>query len=345
LAALDDAGVAPAEVDGIFRYSWQTTTEIEVARALGLENVRAFGCVDYGGGAGAPTVVLGAMAIETGIADVVVVWRARNRSSGGRPWLGPGANPDQNQFEHPFGLNRPVDAVAMLTRTWQQRYGWPEDGLGHIALTLRNHARRNPAALMQKPLTMADYCRARMIADPLRLFDCCLETDGALAMVLTSAERARDLDVVPAFITARAMGTGPRPLTMTSGFFSGDLGPTPSRAVARELWRSSDLRPEDIDVAQFYDAFTSEIAWCFEEYGFCGEGEVMDVLASGEHVPYNTSGGSLSEAYVHGFNLLVEGVRQIRGTSTSQVPDARHCLVTSGNTVPCGAVVLSKDPR
>jgi acetyl-CoA acetyltransferase len=198
-------------------------------------------------------------------------------------------------------------------------------------------------ALMQKPMTMDDYLAARMIADPLRLFDCCLETDGALALVMTSADRAADLDVTPAYVHGYAMGSGPDCYGMT--FYYGDeLGKTPARWVAPELWRVTGLSPTDVDVVQWYDAFTPQIPISFEEYGFCAEGEGADYVRSGEAPLYNTSGGGLSEAYVHGFNLLVEGVRQVRGTSTTQVPDVRHSLVTSGNVVPTGAVVFSKDP-
>jgi acetyl-CoA acetyltransferase len=196
---------------------------------------------------------------------------------------------------------------------------------------------------MQKPMTMDDYLGSRMIADPLRLFDCCLETDAAMAMVLTSAERAADLKSTPAFVTGFGMGSGPQMTAMT--FYYGDqLGVTPSRYVAPELWRNTGLTPRDIDVVQFYDAFTPQIPLGFEEYGFCGEGESPAYMADGAAPPYNTSGGGLSEAYVHGFNLLVEGVRQVRGTSTSQVPNVRHSLVTSGNVVPTGAIVFSKEP-
>jgi len=197
--------------------------------------------------------------------------------------------------------------------------------------------------MMQKPLTMDDYLAARWISEPLRLFDCCLETDGALAMVLTSAERARDLDVEPVYVTGYAAGSGPDCYGMT--FWYGEqLGVTPAKYVAPQLWRNSGLTPTDIDVVQFYDAFTPQIPICFEEFGFCGEGEAPAYMRSGDAPLYNTSGGGLSEAYVHGFNTLLEGVRQIRGTSTTQVEGARHTLATGGNVVPTGAIVFSKEP-
>lgn len=342
LAALGDAGLGVADVDGMFRYVWEGTTEMEMARILGVRNLRAFGEVDYGGGAGAPTVALAALAIESGLADVVVCWRARNRSSGGRPWASQYHATGQDQFERPYHIVRPVDGMAFHARHWIHRYGWKPELTGSVAITIREHARRNPMAMMRKPLSMDEYLSARMIADPLRLFDCCLETDAALAMVLTTAERARDLPSCPVYVQGYAMGSGPEMTAMT--FFYGDeLGATPNRWVAPELWRNTGLSPRDIDVVQFYDAFTFQIPIGFQEYGFCADGEAADYLASGEHPPYNTSGGGLSEAYTHGFNLLVEGIRQVRGTSSDQAPNVRHSMVTSGNVVPTGAIVFSKE--
>ena len=159
----------------------------------------------------------------------------------------------------------------------------------------------------------------------------------------SDAERAADLNVTPAYVTGFGMGSGPQMTAMT--FYYGEtLGITPSRYVAPELWRNTALTPKDIDVVQFYDAFTPQIPLGFEEYGFCAEGEGPAYMQSSACPLYNTSGGGLSEAYVHGFNLLVEGVRQVRGTSTTQAPDVTHSLVTSGNVVPTGAIVFSKVP-
>jgi len=344
LGALEDAGLEVADVDAMFRYFWEPTTEMEMARILGVPNLRMFGEVDYGGGAGPPTVGLAAMAIENNMADVVVVWRSRNRSSGGRPWASQFQATGQNQFEWPYHLVRPVDGMAFHTRHWIHKYGWTPEVTGRAAVTIRGHANNNPMAMMRdKPMTMDDYINVRLVADPLRLYDCCLETDGALALVLTSAERAADLDVTPAHVQGFAMGSGPDMTAMT--FFYGDeMGRTPNHWVAPDLWRNTGLQPKDIDVCQIYDAFTPQIPIFFEEFGFCGEGESPDYMAEGKNPPYNTSGGGLSEAYVHGFNLLVEGVRQIRGTSVNQVDDVNHVIVTGGNVVPTGSIVFSKDP-
>ena len=196
---------------------------------------------------------------------------------------------------------------------------------------------------MQKPMTMRDYLTARMVADPLCLFDCCLETDGALALVLTSDERARSLDLrhPPVHVTGYAMGSGPDMYAMTS-FYGEDFGTTPARYIARTLWKRTGLTAADINVAQLYDGFTPQVLVQLHEYGFCDEGEGPSYLRSAGAVPVNTSGGGLSEAYVHGFNLLVEAVRQVRGDSAESGCRRQHSLATSGNVVPTGAVVFSR---
>ena len=343
LAALGEAGLSPSDVDGMTRSVWEHTTEMEMARILGVGNLRYFGSVDYGGGAGAPLMAQAAMAIEHGIADVVVVWRARNRGSGGRPWAGQIQAEGQDQFERPHGLVRPVDGMAILARWWMHRYAWSRSDLAQVALTQRAHALGNSAALMRKPMTLDDYLAARMVAEPLCLFDCCLETDGALALVLTTAERAASLDAAHPAVHVRgyAWGSGADTYAMNA-FYSDEMGTTPARDVARELWRRCDLTPGDIDVAQLYDGFSPQVLIQLHEYGFCAEGDGPGFLA-GAQLPVNTSGGGLSEAYVHGFNLLVEGVRQVRGDAPNQVAGVAHSLVTSGNVVPTGAIVFSKD--
>ncbi len=346
LGALDNAGLSVEDVDGMCRYVWQPTTEMEMARILGVPNLRYFGEIDYGGGAGAPTLQLAAMAIELGLAEVVVVWRSRNRSSGGRPWAAQMVAEGQDQFERPHGVVRPADGFALIARVWMRRYGWTREDFGRVAIAQREHALRNPMAMMHgRPLTMEEYLASRMVAEPLCLHDNCLETDAALAMVLTSAERAADLDLAhgPVHVTGYAMGTGPEVYAMTN-VYGEEIGPTPNAYVAPDLWRNTGLSPADVGVVQFYDAFTPQVPMAFQEFGFCGDGEGAAYLASADAPPFNTSGGGLSEAYVHGFNLLVEGVRQVRGTSTSQAEEASHALVTSGNVVPTGAIVFSKEP-
>jgi acetyl-CoA acetyltransferase len=331
------------------RFDMESTSEVEIARNLGIPNLRYFGEVGYGGGGGCAAVGHAAMAIEAGWARTVVCWRARNRGSGGRPWAGTGAQVGGDaQFYLPFGLVRPVDQIAMLARRHMYEYGSTSEQLGAIAVAFRKHAARNPHAMMREVLTLADHQASRMVSDPLRKLDCCLETDGALAVVLTSLERARDLRERPARVLAAAQGTGPEHVVMANYHGPRPLE-TPSLWAARDLWARAGVEPSDVDCAQLYDAFTPLVLFSLEEYGFCKPGEGGVFCEGGRlewpdgELPCNTSGGGLSEAYVHGFNLILEGVRQIRGTSTSQVRYANLCLVTSGAGVPTSALLLARD--
>ena len=347
-AALDDAGVAPTEVDGLVRFNMETTSEVEIARNLGIPNLRFFAEVGYGGGAGCAVVGLAAMAIVTGRAQVVVCWRARNRGSGGRPWAGTGMRVGGDyQWSAPFGLVRPVDQIAMLARRHMHEYGTTSEHLGSVAVAFRGHAARNPRALLRTPITLEDHQASRMVAEPLRKLDCCLETDGAVAVVVTSVERARDARGRPALILAASQGTGPEHVVMTAYHAARPLE-TPSTWAARDLFAAAGVSPSDVDVAQFYDAFTPLVLMSLEEYGFCKRGEAGPFSQAGRlawpegELPCNTSGGGLSEAYVHGMNLVAEGVRQIRGGSTSQVTEAELSLVTSGAGVPTSALLLAR---
>jgi acetyl-CoA acetyltransferase len=348
-AALDDAGIAPREVDGLVRFNTETTEEVEIARNLGIENLRYFGEIGYGGGAACGTIFHGAMAIATGAASVVVCWRARNRGSGGRPWAKTEYRAGgDHQWSAPFGLLRPVDHIAMIARRHMHEYGTTSRQFGAVAVACRKHAARNPAAQKRESMTLEDHERSRFVSEPLRLFDCCLETDGALAVVLVRADRARDARHRPAYVLAGAQATGPQHVVMTN-YHAPNFLRTPSPYAARDLFAAAGVTPADIDCAQFYDAFTPLVVVSLEEYGFCATGEGGAFVEGGRiewpngALPVNTSGGGLSEAYVHGYNLILEGVRQIRGASTSQVEGAELVLVTSGAGVPTSALIMAKE--
>jgi len=349
--ALDDAGVAPSEVDGLASFTMEPNREVDVARAVGLGDITFFSQVGFGGGAGCGVVGHAAMAIATGQANVVVAWRARKRASAAsRPWAQVQARlAEAGQWTRPFGILRPVDEIAMLTRRYMHEYGGTRDHLANVAIAFRKHAARNPNSTMgHKPLTRDDYMNARWISEPLCLFDNCLETDGALAVVLTSAERARDLPHPPALIHSFAQGLPPNHQTMTN-YFTEDPLRGPAWTAAQRLWANADVGAADVQVAQLYDAFSPLIPLSLEGYGFCARGEGGPFTDNGAiewpdgRLPVNTSGGGMSEAYVHGFNLVLEGVRQIRGTSTSQVDGAEVSLVTSGEGVPTSAILFTKD--
>ncbi|MFI9720479.1 lipid-transfer protein [Streptomyces sp. NPDC052396] len=345
LAALEDAGIAPSEVDALASYTMEETDEVELAKAIGAGDLTHFSRVGFGGGGSCATLAHLATAIATGQARVGVAWRSRKRGSGPRPWRGAAQLPTPAQWTRPYGLLRPVDEIAMLARRYLHRYGGTREHLCNVALACRRHANRNPAAVMyRRPLTREAYLAARWISEPLCLYDNCLETDGALACVLVSAERARDCRHTPVHLHAAAQALPAQHHGMVN-YWNDDPLTGPSWTAARQLWKTADFGPPDIDVAQIYDAFTPLIPLSLEGYGFCARGEGAaftedGALELGGRLPVNTSGGGLSEAYVHGFNLITEGVRQLRGTSTAQVPGARTCLVTAGEGVPTSAVLL-----
>ena len=350
-AALDDAAVDPAEVDGLASFTMeQAFVEQEVARNLGLGDITFFSQIGYGGGAGCAAVGHAAMAVATGQATVAVAWRSRKRGAAtSRPWAQVSRRVGGTAaWSRPWGLLRPVDEIAMLARRYMHTYGATRDQLANVALAFRKHANRNPAALMHgRPLTREEYLSARWISEPLCLFDNCLETDGAVACVIVPAERAPDHPRTPVFIHAFAQGLNRQHQTMTN-YHNEDPLMGPGWACSQALWRNADFGPEDVEVAQIYDAFSPLIPLSLEAYGFCKRGEGAPFTGDGNiewpggRLPVNTSGGGMSEAYVHGFNLVAEGVRQLRGTSTAQVDGAQTCLVTSGEGVPTSALLLRR---
>jgi acetyl-CoA acetyltransferase len=354
LAALGDAGLAPGDVDGMSTFTMETNPENMVARTLGIPELKFFSRIPHGGGGACAPVQQAAMAVATGVADVVVCYRAFNERSGVRFGQGPPpaktAATTENEYRswiNPYGLLTPAQHVAMFARRYMHAYGVTSEDYGRVAVTMRKHAAVNPRAwFYSKPLTLAEHQASRWIAEPLHLYDCCQETDGGQAMVVVSAERARDLRQPPAIITAAAQGSGPDQFSMTS-YYRDDLTSLPEAALcARQLWAQSGLRPADVDAAVLYDHFTPFVLNQLEEYGFCGRGEARDFIADGNlevggTLPANTHGGQLGEGYLHGTNGIAEGVRLIRGTSTTQPPGVRNVLVTAGTGVPTSALILS----
>ncbi|KUL63290.1 lipid-transfer protein [Streptomyces sp. NRRL S-1521] len=347
-AALDDAGLAPADVDGMVTFTMDTSPEITVAQAAGIGELSFFSRVHYGGGAACATVQQAALAVATGVAEVVVCYRAFNERSGRRFGSGvqrrePSAEGVALGWMLPFGLLTPASWVAMAAQRYLHAYGLTPDAFGPVAVTDRKYAATNPAAYFHgKPITLADHAASRWIVEPLRLLDCCQETDGGQAVVVTSVERARDLPHPPAVITAAAQGAGRAQEQMT-GFSRDDLTGLPEMGVvAAQLWRTSGLGPADIDVGILYDHFTPFVLTQLEEFGFCGRGEAAGFVAE-ERLPINTHGGQLGEAYLHGMNGIAEAVRQVRGTSVNQIQGAARTLVTAGTGVPTSGLILGSD--
>ncbi|MFH8932088.1 lipid-transfer protein [Streptomyces pristinaespiralis] len=347
-AALDDAGLSPADVDGMVTFTMDTNPEITVAQAAGIGELSFFSRVHYGGGAACATVQQAALAVAAGIAEVVVCYRAFNERSGRRFGSGvqhrePSAEGAALGWNLPFGLLTPASWVAMAAQRYLYAYGLTPEAFGHVAVTGRRHAATNPAAYFYgRPITLEDHAASRWTVEPLRLLDCCQETDGGQAIVVTRLERARDLRRPPAVILAAAQGAGRAQEQMTS-FYRDDLTGLPEMGVvARQLWRTSGLAPRDIDVGIVYDHFTPFVLMQLEEFGFCKPGEGAAFVAS-DVLPLNTHGGQLGEAYLHGMNGMAEAVRQIRGTAVNQIPGAARALVTAGTGVPTSGLVLGAD--
>lgn len=354
-AAVADAGLQPSDVDGLVSFTMDTNTEIAVARAAGIGSLNFFSRIHYGGGAACATVQQAAMAVATGVAEVVVCYRAFNERSGMRFGQVNSALVQQvnssgtdNAFSYPHGLSTPAGFVAMVAQRYMHEYGATSEDFGRVAVVDRKHAATNPAAFFHgKPITLADHQNSRYIAEPLHLLDCCQESDGGQAIVVTTPERARDLPNRPVSIAAAASGSGPDQYIMTS-YYRPELAGLPEMGiVGNQLWEQSGLRPEDMDMAVLYDHFTPYVLMQLEELGFCGRGEAKDfvrepgALEVGGRLPLNTHGGQLGEAYIHGMNGIAEGVRQLRGDSVNQVPGAEKLVVTAGTGVPTSGLVLT----
>lgn len=349
-AALADAGLTPADLDGVACHRVGDSADPAlVAQALGVRDLRFIRDVWGGGSSCIAPLADSATAVATGAARHVVVWRALNSRSGVR-LAGAANNPalsGDGQYWIPYLHVTAPQQFAMFSRMYMHRYGVTAEDLGHVAIAQRENAALNPRAMMRDPLSMDDYLASRWIADPLRLFDCCLETDAAVALVLTSTERARDLRQIPVTIVAAAFGGG----NQLSSNHHVDLTESAVAAMATRLYSAAGMGPEDIDIAEFYDAFSPLVLLQLERYGFCQPGEAAAMVRGGSTrrggtVAVNTHGGHLSEGYVHGLNHVAEAVAQLRGTcGDRQVANAEVALSTSQpgiNSGLTGAVVLRR---
>lgn len=353
--ALADAGLAPADVDGICTYATERCSPASVAQVLGFGSVQFVGISPGGGSAAAGVVHSAVMAVGSRAVRTVICYRSICQGPQGRFGRASenalkGEIIGTQAFTVPFGLLAPVHGYAMEARRHMHRFGTRSEHFGLVAVAAYDNAQRNPRAIMHgKTLTLAEHQQSRVIADPYRLYDCCQESDGACAIVITHSERAADCRQVPATILASAHG-----LASTDGpdrhARSEDLWDSTGLAeVAELLYQRAGVGPSDIGVAQFYENFTGQVLMGLEDFGFCARGEGGAYVESGAitwptgRLPINTSGGHLAEAYIQGLNPIAEGVRQIRGSSTSQVADAAHCLVVGGpGAPPSGAMILRR---
>lgn len=341
LAACEDAGIDPRQIDGFASYSNDRNDASRLAAALGLPDLK-FAAMQWGGGGGGGSAAVGhaATAIAGGLADCVVVFRALAQGQFGRFGQGARRNAIAGEFAHtiPYGLMSPAQMFAMRSMRHMHEHGVRQDTFKAVALASYHHAQQNPRAVMHgRPLTPEAYDESRWIVEPYHLFDCCQENDGAAAMILVPAERANDIRPTPAYLLGVAQGSEYRnaapvhnaPLYATSSFTT----------VAPRLYAMAGVEPKDIDVVQSYENFTGGVVMSLIEHGLCTAEEANDVLtfenliAPDGRIPLNTSGGNLAECYMHGLELQLEAVRQIRGESTNQVADAKLALVGSGPMV------------
>ena len=347
--ALVEAGLTNKDIDGVVVrgaddiYSHHQM----VAARLGVDASFSTS-LDNGGASQILSIILAVMAIEAGLATTVVC--GYGRDSWSRTHSKTGAGVAQNDLipaaqrpkEHgpEFGHFGAVSQHAFGARRHMFEYGTTRDDFAQIAMAFREHALRNPEAVMKKPMTLEDYYKARLIVDPFGMFDCSLNSDGAGAVIVTSAERAKSLKQKPVLIKGFATHNN------TKGWIEEDhMLSTGAVESGARAFKMAGLGPKDVDTAQIYDCFTYMVLTQLEDYGFCKKGEGGPFVADGQidlagSLPINTGGGHLSEGYIHGMNHIVEGVRQIRGTSTSQVAGAEVCLVTCTPLPPGSALIL-----
>jgi acetyl-CoA acetyltransferase len=341
LRACQDAGIDPRQVDGFASYSNDRNDPSRLAAALGLPELR-FSNMQWGGGGGGGSAAVGnaAAAIAAGYADCVVVFRALAQGQFQRFGAAPpgGTVSGEAALTFPYGLISPAQRFAMRVMRFMHDHGVRQEAQRAIALASYHHAQANPRAVMHgRPLTPEAYDASRWIVEPFRLFDCCMENDGAAALVLVAAERARDLRCPPAYLLGVAQGSEYR--NAARGHNAPTYASSSFTTVAPHLWEMAGLGPKDVHVVQSYENFTGGVLMSLVEHGFFAPEEANDFLtpenliAPGGRLPLNTSGGNLAECYMHGLELQIEAVRQLRGESTSQVPGARVGLVISGPMV------------
>ncbi|SFQ52865.1 Acetyl-CoA acetyltransferase [Variovorax sp. OK605] len=352
LAACADAGLDPREIDGFASYSDDRNDASRLAAALGTRHLRT-ATMQWGGGGGGccAAVANGAAAIAAGLADCVVVFRALAQGQHGR--FGQVAGIDtvsgEKAYLMPYGVLSPPQRFAMRVRRFMHEHGVQQEALRAIALASYHHAQANPRAVMHgKPLSAETYDASRWIAEPFHLYDCCMENDGAAAIVLVAAERAKDFAHKPAYLLGAATGSGHR--TGAIPHNSPRYGSASFDTVAPALYAMAGIAPADVGVVQSYENFTGGVAMALAEHGFFKPEEANEFLtldnlvAPSGRLPLNTSGGNLAECYIHGFELVLEAVRQVRGTSTSQAKRSDVALVIGGPMVtPVSDLLLASE--
>jgi acetyl-CoA acetyltransferase len=352
-SALSDAGLKPADVDGLVSYTIDPVSETELVRSAGFQEISYSSRVPYGGGGSMGVLLHAASAVASGAADVVVAYRAIKARSG-PVRFGAAELPVRSGDAHagstagqwclPYGVLTPASWMAFNATRYMYQYGATSEDFGRAVVQFREYAATNPQAWgYGRPITLEDHQSSRWIAEPcIHLLDCCQQTDGSVALVVTSRLRAADLPNVPVVIGAAA-GAGLFEQEIATDHYRPDLAVMDgSIALARQLFDRFGYRREDMDAAMIYDAFTPIFLMQLEGLGFCPLGGAGEFIAEGNlaldgSLPCNTNGGLIGEGYIHGLNLVLEATRQLRGTAVNQVADPHAILVSSSRT---GAILV-----
>ncbi|HJP41233.1 MAG TPA: acetyl-CoA acetyltransferase [Dehalococcoidia bacterium] len=352
LAAAEDAGVDVRDIDGFASYSNDRNDPARLQTALGIPHIGLSNMFWGGGGGGGSGAVANAVAgIAAGSADVAVVYRGLAQGQFGR--FGQGGRTTTvsgpTAFTAPYGLMSPAQNFAMRIRRFMHEHSVEQEALRAISLVSYHHAQQNPRAVMHgRPLSAEDYDNSRWIVEPFHLFDCCQENDGAAALILAPAEKAKDMRHPPAYVLGAQQGSMYRQAAAAHN--APDYASSNFKTVAPRLYAQAGLGPSEVDVLQSYENFTGGVLMSIVEHGFCAPEGVNDFFtldnfsAPDGALPLNTSGGNLAECYMHGLELITEAVRQIRGTSPNQIEDVNVSMVTSGPMVqPVSDLILGRE--
>ena len=346
--ALKDAGLRPADVDGVVSYTVDPVEETELVRSVGFEEINFSARIPYGGGGSVGVLQHAAAAVASGAAQVVIAYRAIRARSGASRFGAAKTAPSPTsghsgttamQWCMPFGMLSPASWMALNSVRYMHTFGVESADFGRAVVQLREYAASNPAAWgYENPITLEDHQESRWIVEPcIHLLDCCQETDGSVALVVTNPERAADLPRTPVRVGV-ASAAGLFEQEIATDHYRPDLSVMDGTvALGRRLFDDAGFSRDDIDVALIYDAFSPILLMQLEGLGFCGFGEAKDFIADGSLaldglLPTNTNGGLIGEGYIHGLNLVLEAVRQLRGTAANQVAGARTALISASRT-------------
>ncbi|MDB5986500.1 MAG: thiolase family protein [Nevskia sp.] len=350
LAAIADAGVRAADIDGIFEYQIGAESPkcLYVQRLLGTGDLASYTDIMGSGASGFAGVVAALSAVESGACEVALVFRSMQQQAGntgsasGDPVAQAGYSPLHDEIVAPYGMFGIIPATALRMCRRQVEYGTRPQDYGYVAINARRWAALNERAVQRNALTMEGYLSAKLLCDPLRLLDCDYPVSGSCALIITTQQRARDLRHKPVMVAAHAQATGSGDWLHGADFLHGG-----TIRCAERLWRRSGLEPNDIDFAQVYDGFTYSVLTWIEALGFCGLGEAGDWIEQGRRIgpggslPLNTNGGQLAEGRLHGLAAVAESVMQLRGDGGSrQVRDAETAVVTVSWGPQCAGMVL-----